>query len=515
MSATFDTLLALDRKLAAKGFLPMTERWAQEARRFYDHPTALRWVARVGRGGTKSTMLVKLAMNETLFGDWAVPPGEVHYAVFVSENKDEAAARLRLIEAQLDALRIVYSRSGEVITLAGKHAKLRRGFRVAAARVGAVSGWRAFWKCADELAKWGARDDGADPPAEVLASMNAMSITHSKARELDFSSPFGHDDLHFALMARGDTDDQIVSEGPTWEWNPSITIEETRRREPDDKVWRREYLAVPQATVTAAFDFDKIEQCFREPPPLLKSEPVMIVDASSGGGDAFAWMIARWGLRLREGATAWWARWGPDGRLYRKPGARDGSRPEWAWGEDADGRYLWWREAPEDHEVNPDESTLLVEKIGAVEGKFALSEAPRVFEAAARDAKRYGARTVIGDQRDATACMSEFGRRGLNYTSIPWSNESKRVAVELVRRWMMAGRLVLPPHDTMRKQLLQYRTKITASGYEVFEGRGRHDDHAALIVSLAHAEMNGKIPRSPTHKPPVRGTMKFWPGIGA
>src|SRR5687767_11788564 len=95
----------MDRVLASKGYPATPPFWMAETERFYLHPTALRWVARIGRGGAKSTQAVKMAVNETLFGSFPnIGPGERHYFAFVSERMKEAYERLRLIESYLEAL---------------------------------------------------------------------------------------------------------------------------------------------------------------------------------------------------------------------------------------------------------------------------------------------------------------------------------------------------------------------------------------------------------------------------
>ena len=88
MPATFSTLLGLDAALVRKGHHALTPWWKAQLARYYQHSTARTLVARVGRGGAKSHTSVKTSINEVLYGDWKVPPGEVHFWAYVSISKE-------------------------------------------------------------------------------------------------------------------------------------------------------------------------------------------------------------------------------------------------------------------------------------------------------------------------------------------------------------------------------------------------------------------------------------------
>jgi hypothetical protein len=75
--------------------------------------------------------------------------------------------------------------------------------------------------------------------------------TQPTAFEVDCSAPWGDDDLHYELMAQGDTEHQVTGQAATWEANPTITVEQTRELEPDEKEWSRAYAAIPGIAVNA------------------------------------------------------------------------------------------------------------------------------------------------------------------------------------------------------------------------------------------------------------------------
>jgi hypothetical protein len=86
--------------------------------------------------------------------------------------------------------------------------------------------------------------------------------TQPFAFEVCSSSPWGTDDYHAELFDQGDTDHQLTSFAPTWIANPTITEERTHELEPDEKIWSREYAAIPGATVSQALDREDATHCF-------------------------------------------------------------------------------------------------------------------------------------------------------------------------------------------------------------------------------------------------------------
>jgi hypothetical protein len=239
--ATYETLLELDRRFVAQAFHPLTDWWKQQLAIFYQHGKK-RFVARVGRGGAKSTTMVMVALNEVLNGAWVVPKGDpTHLFGLISENKEEAQRRLVTLEQRLQALGLAYQTKGDELWLPA----MNRGFRVFACTVGAVSGFRCVGFAADELAKWRTADRSANPAAEVIASVRATTVNHPHAHEFMVSSPWGTQDLHYQLMRDGDTENQSVSMAPSWVANPSITEEQTHTLEDNPRNWLREYAAIP------------------------------------------------------------------------------------------------------------------------------------------------------------------------------------------------------------------------------------------------------------------------------
>jgi hypothetical protein len=257
VSDLFARLLDLDERLAATGVPPLSQRWRDELAVFYGAPYKVH-AGRIGRGGSKSTTAAKCLVAEVLLGSWTVPPGERHWALNVSENMSEAAARLGQIAYYLTVLGVEHARVGEQVVLKD----LPLGFWTRAARIGAVSGPRVVAWAVDEAAKL--KDDtGNNPAREIVASLKAASITHPEARGRVYSSPMGPSGYHYDLVEAGTTNTVLVSQGASWDWMPAITEAQTHEVEPDERIWRREYLAIPGEGESAYFRAEDIEAALR------------------------------------------------------------------------------------------------------------------------------------------------------------------------------------------------------------------------------------------------------------
>lgn len=457
MTASFSTLRGLDASLVARGHLPLTPWWAGQFERFYSHPTALAFVARVGRGGVKSQSSSKLALNEVLFGDWNVPPGERHYFAFVSATKDEATQRLTLLRRFLLDLGVPHDPNGDEIALRD----LPLGFRVFAAQVGAVSGFRCIGFVCDELSKWRAADRFTNPASEVVASLNGMLITHAaRAKRLFVSSPLAMVDYHFKRFALGDTAEQLVCQAATWISNPSVTEAETKKLEPDQRVWLREYAALPQAAALAAFDPAAVQSAFVQPATIdaaTRGMRVGVIDASSGKKDSWTWGVAGW----RE---------------------CDGTK------------------------------RLVFDRVDGFEGAFwAQRSGDDVVTMVSDHLRALDVHHVIADQRESLMLGAAFRRNGLEFHEIPWTNANKERAVGAVRRWLADGLLVLPQHEKLFQELSSFEERVSASGAFTFGARGTgHDDYVALLLTAAMADAAELIPGSPT-----RGVTSFTEAFAA
>jgi len=415
-------------------------------------------VARVGRGGCKSHTSTKVATNEVLFGDWRVPRGEVHYWAFVSARKDEAEQRVVLIESFLRVLGVKFEAKGNTITLKDRP----RGFKVFACNVGAVSGFRCIGYSADELAKWNV--EGVNPSAEVCASLNAMTVTHPGSKRLLISSPLGMTDYHATRFERGDDETQMVARAATWEANPSVTEEQTHELEPDDRVWSREYAAVPGSGITDDwFGAGVGLSATKEVPPWKPWMRTWIALDPAFAQDRFGWAVCT-SIQAASGRLTTIhevGSWKPD----RSPG-----------------------------EMAARVRSELCAKYGVGED----------------DTKR-----VFTDQYEGYSFTELARREGLFCEVVPWTGgageTSKATRFKNVRMAMLSGEFRMPDEVGWIKRLRSVRGVLLSSGSErievprTFDGHG--DDVSAMVMA---ASMALSVPAQPVYVEPVRPGSPEW-----
>lgn len=474
-----------DQLLVAAGFPPMSPWWWAQIERFM-RSGRRRWLLRVGRRGGKSTTLCRLAVAWALYGSWSVPLGDTAVIAFVSIDRDEAAARLRTIAAILTTLGVSFETRGDELELPSK----RLVFRVVTASIKGTVGFTAVACFGDEVSRWEARETGANPAAEVVGSLAPTLATQPDGFMVLSSSPWSLDDFHATEFAKGDTEHQLTSFAPTWEANPTLTEERTHELEPDNKRWLREYAAVPSASVSAALDGEAISRAQQYLPAGLRlMQPVVCLDFSSGRGDAVVWSKVAW--------------------------ARQDETPEF----ESERCYLpqlghYWEPVLDEQghrtpnpNFEPRPPLLVVGPVQHQLGAFWHSlPSTQLVARIAKDAKTWGASTVIGDASNAYGLEGMFAALGLRFITVPWTQPNKAAAVVRIKRWMRDGQLCLPmPSDgpaaeRLDRELRAYEERLSPSGVAIYNGaRGMHDDHVAACVMMpAIADALNLLPASPT-----------------
>ncbi len=465
----YETLVA---QRAAKGTTVPSEWWQRETRRFLLHETAKRWIRCIGRGGAKTDNAVDLGIVETFFGEHRVPRGERHYFVHVSENLPEAQKTLRLYEQRLELLGTTYTRSGDVIELHG----VPRGIRVLACRVGAVSGYRCIGWSADECAKW--TIEGVEPADEIIASLNAMTVTHPEARGYESSSPMGEGGHFYETFIRGDTERQVVSHAPSWIANPgAISEERTRELEPHEPTRLREYGAVPGFGEGCPFDPVDARAMVRHlaPGTSIVAAGVRLVDTSMGRCDGWADCASH---VVDEPST--------------EPACIDYVRP--------DGSTILLPNP----DRQPPQRRLYVHDLHCVEGRFGADVTfAQIVAATAERAQLSDCPRAIADQFQSYALRSGLEPYGIDLHELPWTQATKAEAVATLRRLMRDRSIVVEPGpeaDALVSELLGMRERQLPSGGLTVVARrtaAGHADRASLLLLLARAESDGLLWGSP------------------
>lgn len=480
---------------------PVTPFWKGVHSVFYLHPTALILAACVGRGGDKTRDSVIMGIGETLSGQFNIPDGECHYFVHVAENLAEATKTLGIYDEFLNRLGVPHSRTGDTIELQD----MRRGIKVLACRIGAVSGYRCFGWTADECAKWS--NDGVNPSEEIVASIQSMTITHPEARGRLISSPLATMGYFHGIWSAGDTDDVVTTHAASWVANPGGITEETARKKSrtspnPDHTFAREFGAVPSGNINAIFSVEIVDRVMEdrrgdEKDVEIISSPLLVTDPSGLSRDRWTFAICKWMrkvLNLRE--------------MYVYETVFDPTR-----GKEIQ-RRVFEHGQPK---LNPDfgkgrEPFFVVADIGAFDNATHIS-ASRAVEEIVAFALARGVEHVVSDQYGSFLLDAEFRRRGMYYASVQYTNQRKAEALEWVAQLARTDRLRIERHSEMRKELLEFREKVLPSGAITYAGL-RHDDFVSLLMTSALADIDGLFRGSPTQTPPKGsgGRSDFGPG---
>lgn len=443
---------AVDRFLQTRGFPATSSWWHATIRRFYGSGRR-QAVLRVGRRGGKSSTLCRLAVVEGVYGHHKIPPGDVGVVAFISTTRDEASQRLRTVRAILDALGVKYRPIDSGIELVDKPV----AFKVYTATVSGVSGFTAICVICDEVAKWKDVDTGANPAAEVLASVRPTMATQPEARIILSSSPVGQWDAHYDSFDRGDTDFQVTAHAPTWEANPTITEADTHALEPDESIRSREYGAIPASEVEESLlTGTEIDRATRSGPLVIEPEPGHFYEAACDPGtrgNAFTLAVAcmrNTEIGMRRSIVL----------------ARE------------------WR------------------------GSTARPLSPKVVLAdIAVAVKPYDIEVLWSDLYSGDALRDLAADVGLSLVPVATTQASKNDMYKNAQTLIRTEQVDLPPDSQLKQDLLGIRRKFTRAGSTIDLARtsdGRHSDHAASIATV----LSKHLPE-PDVKPAVPGSREW------
>lgn len=452
-------------------------------------------VIRKGRRIGASTIIAPvIAVAEALHGEHDIPPNDVGYFLFFSVKKSEAAKRLRGIAKVLDVLKLKYREVGDELQLADRPVV----FKVQAASFRTAVGDLSIGAWCDELARWIDADSGSNPASEVLASVRPTMATQVNAKLWLVSSPLSNLDAHAAAFEQGDTPTQRVYFCPTWVGNPTISEAQTHDLEPDPRIWRREYAAIPQASLAQAFDPDNFVKAFRHVEAEQCAQAIGVVDASSGGGDSFTWGVAHYSRPAASHVAPQLLRRIPKTVVTSFNGS------------------MVYLQSPDEYtcEVvlnqfgkpvpNPDyvEATRPIAEFKAIDsfdGRFAgVITGDEIVDTISKTFHRHGVDIVVGDQHESLMLGGAFQQNGFVFHKIHWGGENKREAVTRLKRMFAEESIILPDRPKLRKELGSYVERITTSGNITYSARGTgHDDEVAILLIWTCSELEGLVPGSP------------------
>lgn len=416
-----------DERLVQAGFHRTSRWWRSELERFI-RSGRRRWLLRVGRQGGKSSTLTRVYVAFARWKHWAPSMGTLPEIPLLSQVMGKAKDRFITITAILDALGEPYEKRGDLFEMKD----LGMCFRVTPASTNAV-GMTAIVLFCDEVSRWPS-GTAANPAKLVLKSAEPSMITQPLAFSVLASTPFGELDYHAELCDLGDDEDQIYSHAPTWvATDGHVTEEETHRRERDPLEWSINYAAIPQASLTSAFEKQHVAQAFKQSP------------------------------KGRRGSIGWVA-------CDPSQGMRDGFAYACGW--------------------STSEGELVVAEVF----EWGAGQLPVLEEVCATLASKvqdYGAGYVFADHYEQTGLTAGLAKLGVAYWPKQWTVPSKEGAFSWLRRKLREGRVcVLVPDEQLKREMERCPAEIRQKTGKVhYETTGL--DKLSCLVSLAHGVAEG------------------------
>lgn len=443
----FRHLLALDAQLVAAGHPPLSRWWRRVLKKFFES-SRKRLVLRVGRRGGKSLTMAKIAVAVALAnGLWSVSPGDIGVIPFLSVDKNEASSRLRTIASMLTSLGVPFARrDGEVELTDGRPVL----FKVAAASVTATVGFTSLSVFCDEVSRWRDQESNVNPMREVLASISPTTATVPSARIFLCSSPWSTTDGHAEAFARGEDDFQMVAHAASWTANPTISEKQSRALEPDERIWLREYAALPSDSVSSVCTVEEYDRCVSR--GVTSREP--ITDGS---------YVTCIDVGLRNDSTAILS-------AHRE-------MQETASGDLRD--------------------VLVVDRLTVLSpGIFKRVTLEEVVSRVVEHHRAYGGH-VVGDIFYSDSVRTALEARGIRFQELSSSSSAITARVTALAVRFGSGTLALVDDERLRKEILQAQLVLRQGGHQTLkapERRGHHDDCVSALLLACDPEVVALLP---------------------
>lgn len=342
----------------------------------------------------------------------------------------------------------------------------------------------------DEAPRMLGASDAVKNADDFLAAIEGRTLPGAKI--LSIGSPWAPIGPIFERVQRSygkPSSDVVVARvagpagNPVW-WTPQRMADQQRR---NPRAFRTDVLAEFAEGAASVFSLDEVNDSMRTPSSIVVGQPILFVDASSGGGDSAVAIPIAWATpQLPREAYLWNDLRDARGHLVER--ACELVVDEY--GEPVPNPEFKGERMP----------VLVAGEPLAFDGKF-REQRGRDFEWMvghfARYAHQVGALRVIGDQHLAFAMSPAFRKRGLRFTEIAWSDGRKEAAIDWLRILFRDRRIILPNDPVLRRELLVFSETPKAGGGIRYEARRGHDDRVMAIALAAAADIEGLLPRSP------------------
>ncbi len=196
-----------------RGLTPTSRWWIWAIEEFFKSGKRW-WFVEVGRGGSKSTTLERLAGSLSYLEERTVPPGQTWEYLFISVAVDDANRRIHGLEAAIargfgvEDLRVVTSPRGHIAMLDVHQNKIL--LSSISGTISSVSGPNAIGIIVDEAAKLRDKSTNANPLREIIASVTATFRARPNIYAIVCSSAWTRAGAHYeAIHGKGEGDNDV------------------------------------------------------------------------------------------------------------------------------------------------------------------------------------------------------------------------------------------------------------------------------------------------------------------
>ena len=479
-----DGYRTIDRILVAKGHHPTSPKWMACLSDFW-LSGATRLVVRAGRRSGKSTTMARVALATAKYGVQRRSPGVRLHIPLISTRMDEARERIYNLEAIARDAGEPFTRTRDALELTAL------GIVVSPfpCSMRTAVGMDSIMIVEDEVALWLNEEDGRNPAPEVDAAIVPSLAGQPHGRVYSISTALGLDDFHAQLVDRGDTADQRVFVGPTWDWNPTISEADTHRLLPEPRQWSRAFASIPAVGALAIWTPEMVDACFVPRPYEMEpiGAPLVLTDPSALQNDRWTACVAVWTQRKVTGddRIEWEPSIGLDGVQRRGAGNIPALRPK----RDEDGNVIM-------RDITPGLPVLCICQVGAWE-PGALVTHDAIASSLVHVARHWGAAGIFSDQYGSFPLIGAVNARGMACDTVNHTGPSKAEGVDYITSLMREGRLFIrsSPENTwaatMRREMLNFEERV-GRGTVKYEGRG-HDDFVSLLLLCHRADEKGLL----------------------
>jgi hypothetical protein len=388
-----------------------------------------------GRRSGKSHMASAIAVYEAFLGNHQrnLSKGEVATISLLASDRKQARTLMRYIKGIIDSI-------PPLKTLIKKEStdiiELHNGcaIEIQTASYRGVRGYTLACAILDEVAFW--YDDGANPDKEILKAIKP-SLSTLNGKLICLSSPYSKKgilwDAWRKYFSKHGTS-VLVAKCPTPFMNPTITDSHLRQaREEDSISFKSEYMAEFRDDISSYVTEENLDKCIRQSPLENPYDREINYKAfvDASGGIGDAYTLV---VGHQEGGL------------------------------------------------------VIIDKVEVVHPPFS-PEATTQF--IAQICKHYNVYRVVGDRYAGNWVSNAFERAGVDY------RVSEKVTTELYQDLIPvinSQRVELPPHDDLKKQLLNLERRTSRSGRMIISHPpNAHDDIANSVAGLVSLFLNRRI----------------------